>query len=96
MSRWCVLSPNPLHRGIWAGGSQSSASTKIIITCFFAVPSVSKSQPAAITGARANSCLEMPEAVSLSCGAHLLCLLQSDKREGMMRVLLYKEVIQES
>lgn len=77
----CVCSSNSPHRGIWNAEAQNSASTKIIITCFFVAPPVSKSQPAAITGARMNSCLEVPEAVSLSAAFHSLCSLGSNKRE---------------
>lgn len=35
-----------------------------------------------------DSCLETPKAVSVSCGTHLLNLLQSDKRNGKMSALL--------
>lgn len=67
--------------------AQVSASTKIIITCFYAAPSVWKSQPAAITGAGMNSCLEMPEAVSLSSSAHSLS-------SAPAKLLQYKEELQ--
>lgn len=69
--------------------------TKIIIRYFFVAPSMLKSKPAAITGARMDSCLEMPKAVSVSCGTHLLNLLQSDKRNEKMSALLCKEVNQQ-
>ena len=78
----CVYNPNPLQRGMRDGEAQNSASTKIIITCFFAAPSAWKSQPAAITGARMNSCLEMPEAIRLSSGAQSLSSLPWNRREG--------------
>lgn len=85
-----MCSPNLLHRRIWNREARCSVSTKIIIIRFFVAPSVSKSQPAAITGAGTNSCLEMPEAVSVSGGVHSLSSLQSNQREGW-RV---KEVLQ--
>lgn len=93
MLRQCVCDPYPLHRGIRHGEAQNSVSTKIKTTCFFVAPSVTKSQPAAITGAKkTNSCLETPEAVSLSSSAHQLSSLQQQEG-GKTMVLLCKEAL---